>query len=200
MRVSRGVRMIFGLALGSATCVGVSGQTTTTKGKAKHMSIREIQVQRVTLVSTEPFDMVIASIDAQIGHPDMGAFRKTFSAAQNETEMEKVVDPVTKPNGIMEFTRFDLGEVLRKENGASTPKIVRIVAGNPLIMKEMVKHVPDAGSYAPVTILIDERPDGVRISYDRMASYLAPYGNSDALRVARDLDAKIEKMLATVAK
>ena len=164
------------------------------------MSIREVQVQRVTLVSTEPFDAVIARIDSQISHPDMAAFRKNFSAAQNETEMEKVVDPVTKPNGIMEFIRFDLGEVLRKESGTSTPRILRIVAGNPLIMKEMVKHVPDAGSYAPVTILIEERPDGVHISYDRMASYLAPYGNSDALRVARDLDAKIEKILATAAK
>ena len=200
MSFSRNVRMVFGLALGSAMCVGVSGQATTTEGVAKHMSIREVQVQRVTLVSTEPFDTVIARIDAQIGHPDMAAFRKTFSAAQNETQMEKVVDPVTQPNGIMEFMRFDLGEVLRKESGASTPRILRIVAGNPLIMKEMVKHVPDAGSYAPVTILIEERPDGVRISYDRMASYLAPYGNSDALRVARDLDAKIEKMLATAAK
>lgn len=164
------------------------------------MSIREVQVQRVTLVSTEPFDTVIARIDSQISHPDMAAFRKNFSAAQNETEMEKVVDPVTKPNGIMEFIRFDLGEVLRKESGTSTPRILRIVAGNPLIMKEMVKHVPDAGSYAPVTILIEERPDGVHISYDRMASYLAPYGNSDALRVARDLDAKIEKILAAAAK
>jgi hypothetical protein len=27
---------------------------------------------------------------------------------------------------------------------------VRLVIGNPLIMKEMVKHVPDAASYAPV--------------------------------------------------
>jgi hypothetical protein len=31
-------------------------------------------------------------------------------------------------------------------------------------MKEMVKHVPDTGSYAPVTILVDERLDGVRLS------------------------------------
>jgi uncharacterized protein (DUF302 family) len=114
--------------------------------------------------------------------------------------MEKVVEPVTRPNGIMEFTRFDLGEVLRKESGATTPRILRIVAGNPLIMKEMVKHVPDAGSYAPVTILIAERPDGVQISYDRMASYLAPYGNSDALKVARDLDAKIEAILTAASQ
>ena len=40
----------------------------------------------------------------------------------------------------------------------------------------------------------------MRISYDRMASYLAPYGNSDALKVARKLDAKIERILTAAAK
>ena len=164
------------------------------------MSIREVQVQRVSVVTTQPFDTVVARLDKQIGHPDMAALRKGLSAAQNEAEMEKVVNPVTQPNGIMEFMRFDLGEVLRKESGAGTPRILRIVAGNPLIMKEMVKHVPDAGSYAPVTILIEERPDSVRISYDRMASYLASYGNDEALAVARDLDAKIERILTEAAK
>jgi hypothetical protein len=64
----------------------------------------------------------------------------------------------------------------------------------------MVKSVPDAGSYAPVTILIDERSDGVHLSYDTMASYLAPYGNPDALKVARDLDAKVEVLLAAAAE
>jgi len=72
---------------------------------------------------------------------------------------------------------------------------VRFMIGNPLIMKEMAKHVPDAGSYAPVTILVDERPDGVHLSYDKMASLLAPYGNPKALAVARDLDSKIENLL-----
>lgn len=200
MSISRRFRIVFGLALGLATCAAMSGQTTTKKGEAKHMSIREVQVQRVSVVTTQPFDTVVARIDEQIGHPDMAAFRKSFTAAQNEAEMAKVVDPVTQPNGVMEFTRFDLGEVLSKESGASSPRILRIVAGNPLIMKEMVKHVPDAGSYAPVTILIEERPDSVRISYDRMASYLAPYRNSDALKVARDLDAKIERIITKAAK
>ena len=76
------------------------------------MSIREVQVQRVSVVTTQPFDTVVARIDKQIGHPDMAAFRKSLSAAQNEAEMKKVVDPVTQPNGIMEFIRFDLGDVL----------------------------------------------------------------------------------------
>ena len=46
--------------------------------------------------------------------------------------------------------KFDLGAVLRKESGSDTPRIVRLLLGNPLIMKEMAKHTPDAGSYAPV--------------------------------------------------
>jgi uncharacterized protein (DUF302 family) len=174
--------------------------TTTTKGEAAQMSIQEVQVQRVSIVTTESFDTVVARIDAAIGHPDMVAFWKNISAAQNEAEMKKVIDTVTQPNGLMEFTRFDHGQVLQKENGTVKPRILRIVAGNPLIMKEMVKHVVDAGSYAPVTILIEERQDSVRISYDRMASYLAPYGNSDALKVARELDAKVERILTAAAK
>jgi hypothetical protein len=66
-------------------------------------------------------------------------------------------------------------------------------------MKEMAKHVPDAGSYAPVTVLVDERPDGVHISYDKMASLLAPYRNSEALAVARNLDEKVEALLYEAA-
>ena len=66
-------------------------------------------------------------------------------------------------------------------------------------MKEMARHVPDAGSYAPVTILVDERSDGVRLSYDKMTSLLAPYGNPDALKVAQELDLKVEKLLAEAA-
>ena len=66
-------------------------------------------------------------------------------------------------------------------------------------MKEMAKHVPDAGSYAAVTVLVDERADGVHLSYDRMASFLAPYENRDALEVARDLDRKIEDLLREAA-
>jgi len=48
-------------------------------------------------------------------------------------------------------------------------------------MKEMAKTVPDAASYAPITILVDERADGVHLSYDSIASLIAPYGSQAAL-------------------
>ncbi|MGB6500369.1 MAG: DUF302 domain-containing protein [Thermoplasmata archaeon] len=65
---------------------------------------------------------------------------------------------------------------MRKELGARAPQTLRLIVGNPVIMKLIGKDVPDAGSYAPVTILIEEQPDGVHIHYDEMASYLAPTG------------------------
>jgi len=83
---------------------------------------------------------------------------------------------------------LDHGAVICKATGRDTPRMVRLIIGNPLIMQEMAERVPDAGSYAPVTVLVDERHDGVHVSYDRMASLLAPYRNSEALAVARDLD------------
>jgi uncharacterized protein (DUF302 family) len=95
--------------------------------------------------------------------------------------------------------RPHLGAILRRETGSDMPRITRFVVGNPLIMKEMVKHVPDAGSNAPVTILMDERPDGVYVSYDKMESCLWPYGSSEALAVARNLDAKITTLLRECA-
>jgi uncharacterized protein (DUF302 family) len=77
--------------------------------------------------------------------------------------------------------------------------MVRLVIGNPLVMKEMAKHVPDAGSYAPVTVLVDEREDGVHLSYDKMVSFLSPYAKQDALTIAHDLDHKIVKLLNDAA-
>ena len=112
--------------------------------------------------------------------------------------MESVVQSVLGSSGFMEFARFDHGGVVHKGKSGDHPKVFRLVVGNPLIMREMVKHVSDAG-YAPVTILIDERPDSVHTSYDTMASLLAPYENAAALRVAKDLDTKVEALLASAA-
>jgi uncharacterized protein (DUF302 family) len=164
------------------------------------MSTEKLSVERFRLTSSKSFEDVLAAIDAAIGHPDMKIFQRDITAASTPAELENIIHKVIGPSGLMEFLRFDLGEYLRKESGKTSPKIVRIVAGNPLIMKQMVQHVPDAGSYAPVTILIDQRFDGVHLSYDRMASFLVSYGSSDALKVARDLDSKVESLLTAAAR
>jgi uncharacterized protein (DUF302 family) len=163
------------------------------------ISTRRINVERVTVSSRKSLQDVLARLDAAVGHPNIEEFWKHVAATKTNSEMEKVVQSALGPSGFMEFARFDHGGVVHKGETGDHPKVFRLVIGNPLIMREMVKHVPDAGSYAPVTILIDERPDSVHISYDRMASFLAPYENAAALNVARELDAKVEALLASAA-
>jgi uncharacterized protein (DUF302 family) len=162
------------------------------------MSTNRISVDRVSITSGKSLRDVLSKFDAAVGHPDIQKFWKGVGATKTNSEMENVVQSALGPSGFMEFARFDHGGVVHKGESGDHPKVFRLVIGNPLIMREMVKHVPDAGSYAPVTILIDERPDGVHISYDRMASFLAPYGNAEALKVAKDLDAKVEALLASI--
>jgi uncharacterized protein (DUF302 family) len=163
------------------------------------MTTRKVEVERLSVTSSKPFEVVVAALEAAVGHPDLDEFLKAAQGARTFAELERVNQRGLGRTGLMLFLKLDLGMILRKESGLATPKIVRLVIGNGLIMKEMVKHVPDAGSYAPVTILVDERPDGVHVSYDKMASLLAPYGNSDALAVARDLDTKVEGLICEAA-
>jgi uncharacterized protein (DUF302 family) len=161
--------------------------------------IKKIEIERFSLISSKPFDQVVAALDAAIGHPDMAEFGRSTHAARSFAELKSVVEKGLSEAELMLFMQLDHGAVLRKETGRDTPRIIRFVIGNPLIMKEMAKHVPDAGSYAPVTVLVDERADGVHLSYDRMASFLTPYANAAALEVARELDSKVEKILQQAA-
>jgi len=161
--------------------------------------IRKIEVERFSLVTSKRFDDVVAAVNAAIGHPDIAEFWRSTHQTGSLTELETMIQKAVGKAGLMLFAEFDHGAIVRKGTGRDTPRIIRFVIGNPLIMKEMARHVPDAGSYAPVTVLIDERTDGVHLSYDRMASLLAPYGNPQALEVARNLDMKVEDVLRQAA-
>ena len=159
------------------------------------MQTRQINVQRWSITSRKPFDAVLAAVEAAIGRPNMSEFAAKTAAASTFEEMQAVVQASISDIGLMEFMRLDHGVVLAKAGVQGGPKMVRLIMGNPLIMQSMARLVPDAGSYAPVTVLIDQRQDGVHLSYDEMACFLAPYGNAEALEIARDLDAKVKRLL-----
>jgi uncharacterized protein (DUF302 family) len=159
------------------------------------VTVKKIEVERISVTTSKPFHAVVAALEQAVGKPDMVEFANATATARTFNELERAVRADLGRTGLMMFMKLDHGAIVRKETGLNTPNVVRFVIGNPLIMKEMVKHVPEAGSYAPVTILVYERPDGVHLSYDRMASFLGSHENADALAVARDLDSKIESLL-----
>jgi uncharacterized protein (DUF302 family) len=160
------------------------------------MRVTQVIVERVSMPSNKPFESVLAAIRGGIGHPDMNKLWEEIWSAESFQKAETIVTAVLGPTGLMQFAEFNDGEFIRKDRGAGTPQAMRLLIGNPLIMKRMTELVPDAAAYAPVTVLIDEREGKVQVSYDRMASLLSVYRNAGATKIAEGLDAKIETLIA----
>jgi hypothetical protein len=50
--------------------------------------IATVEVERFSLISSRPFDKILAAIKAAIGHPDMVAFAKRTATAPTFPEFE----------------------------------------------------------------------------------------------------------------
>ena len=114
--------------------------------------IRKVEMERFTVTSSRPFEAVVVAIKASIGHPNMAELWQAAQRATTTAELEAAIQPTLGKTGLMQFVEFDHGMVIRKGTDQHTSKMIRLVIGNPLIMKEMAKRVPDAGSYAPVRL------------------------------------------------
>ncbi|MDT5104999.1 MAG: hypothetical protein QOI25_2512 [Mycobacterium sp.] len=159
-----------------------------------------VEIRRVTITSTEEFDDVVAAVYAGLGRvSDFGGLVRRWGAAGNRYDFDAVVEPVTGSSGLIEFMSLDLGAVLAVRDPDRSARILRIIAGNPVTMSRMTATVRDAGSYAPVTILVVEGPDGVTLSYDRVASAIALYAGHAASVVAEDLDEAVLTLLRDAA-
>ena len=45
--------------------------------------IRKVEIERFTLISSKPFDQVVAALNATIGHPDMVEFGRSTHQARS---------------------------------------------------------------------------------------------------------------------
>ena len=69
-----------------------------------------------------PFDEIVRRLTATIGRADIGAFHGAITSATTVAELEKVVHGAIGSSDLMEFARFDAGEVLRKSQGGQGPR------------------------------------------------------------------------------
>lgn len=164
-----------------------------------------VPVRRVTVSTERPFDDVVAAVYAGLGRvPDFRGLVKEWRASPGGAHFEAAVAAVAGSSGLIEFLSLDLGAALTARDPQRGRRLVRIIAGNPVTMSKMTATVADAGSYAPVTILVAERTDGgapigTTLSYDRVASAIAPYASAEASAVATSLDDAVVSLLHQAA-
>ena len=56
------------------------------------MTIRRVEIERFSAKSSKPFDLIVAALEAAVGHPDIGKFFKDTNAARTFAELEGVVN------------------------------------------------------------------------------------------------------------
>jgi hypothetical protein len=112
-----------------------------------------VNLERVRLVSNKSFDDVLAGIYTGIGRPNIAELTAALAQAPTFEDFTRLVKDAVGGSDLLEFLRLDLHLALEKNPRMTAYKLVRIIAGNPLTMSQMTNYLPDAGSYAPVTIL-----------------------------------------------
>jgi hypothetical protein len=175
------------------------GKTKLTKEKpVASEQVLDIPVRRHLLTSERPFQVILDGIFGGISQPDIGALFAKLAASASYEEFSALVRQAQGSAGLMRFLHLDLDTVLALDPRAHQAgrRLVRLIAGNPVTMGQMTRHLPAAGSYAPVTILIQELPGGgTEVAYDTVASAIAPYGDAAASQVAERLDTEVLSLL-----
>jgi hypothetical protein len=160
--------------------------------------VLDISVRRYVLTSERPFQVVLDGIFGGISQPDIGALFAKLAASTSYAEFTALVRQAQGSAGLMRFLQLDLDTALALDPQARQAgrRLVRLIAGNPVTMGQMTRHLPAAGSYAPVTILIQDLPGGgTQVAYDTVASAIAPYGDAAASQVAERLDTEVLSLL-----
>jgi hypothetical protein len=164
--------------------------------------VLEVAVRRHIIESERPFASVLDGIFGGISRPDIGPLFRDLEASTSYEQFSSLVQQAQGSAGLMRFWQLDLDVALTLDPQARQQagrRLVRLIAGNPVTMGQMTRHVADAGSYAPVTILIQELPDGgTRVAYDSVASQIAPYHDAASSQVAQRLDTEVLTLLHEV--
>ena len=161
--------------------------------------VLEVTVRRHVIDSERPFATVLQGIFDGISQPDIEKLFGQLAASTSYEDFSSLVRKAQGSVGLMRFMQLDLDQALTLDPQApdwNGRRLVRLIAGNPVTMGTMTRRVADAGSYAPVTILIQELPGGgTRVAYDTVASAIASYGDAAASQVAERLDTEVLTLL-----
>jgi hypothetical protein len=147
--------------------------------------VLDIPVRRHVLTSERPFQDVLDGIYDGISQPDIGALFATLAASTSYDELSALVGQAQGSAGLIRFLHLDDDHVLALDPQARDQagrRLVRLIAGHPVTMGQMTRHIAAAGSYAPVTILMQELAGGgTQVAYDTVASAIASVNPARAI-------------------
>jgi uncharacterized protein (DUF302 family) len=173
-----------------------SEQRAAAEGFVSVPSIDIVQVSHVRVDFHGSFDEVTASLEKLLGRFDP-TVSSTF--AKDPSLADRQLQSMEGEEYLMIFQILDHGGLFKLIGQPRKAK--RYTIGNPRIAFQMTRHDIRAGLYVPFNILVVEQAnDTVRVEYDLPSSVLNQFGNAQVSEVARQLDGKVERLLAKASQ
>lgn len=186
-----------GLILLAILVVAVIPSAGSEGGAAKPI-VTTSTVTHLNYKSSKPFADVTAAIEKQLGHFDP-EISKSFASGPSPAEIEAKIHAMEGSSGLMIFAVRDHGQLLSLKGKRALGRQYEI--GNPLVALEMTEHDLVAGEYAPLRIYVYVGEDKLtHIDYDLPSSVFGRFNSRQIDRVAKGLDQKLEKLIATALK
>src|SRR5258708_19902870 len=98
------------------------------------MRTKQLNVERVCYVSRKPFREVLEVLDAGIGHPNMEELWRNIFKASTVAEVDEIMRSTVGSSGLIEFLRFNHGDIVHKGKTEGMPAIIRLVVATPTTM------------------------------------------------------------------
>ena len=154
---------------------------------------RRIQVEHVAIEATKPFEAVKAALESLVPPLD-----PAIPEALRQSDIERAKEALQRGPELAIFSVRDHGGLLRTVGLAR--EAVQYEIGNPLTASRMTQYRMAAALYAPLRVLLYETEAGHTVfEYDRPSSLFGQFGDERVTAVGRELDAKLERVLAKSA-
>jgi hypothetical protein len=176
---------------------GVShlNKVTMTTQRIVRQEYKAIHIERIFDVS---YDALTRGLESLMGRMDPSALHDLPASSPGEARRRLM--KFVGPSGFAIFQEIHHGALLRAFGGRPG-SAKTYVFGNALIAIEMTTHVAEAGLYVPLRMFVEEvAPARVRVIYDLPSSQLGQFNSAVVDEVARDLDAKVERLLTDAAR
>jgi uncharacterized protein (DUF302 family) len=151
---------------------------------------RTVEVEHIRIESAKGFAEIKAALESLVPPLDP-AIPETL----RQGDIVRANEALQRGPELAIFSVRDHGRLLRTAGLAR--QAVQYEIGNPLTATRMTRHHLPAALYAPLRVLLYEDEAGHAVfEYDRPSSLFGQSGDKRVIAVGRELDAKLESVLA----
>jgi uncharacterized protein (DUF302 family) len=156
------------------------------------------RIERSVIATGLTYPALIEAFERELGRWDPAIGTLLIQRGASWSEVERDVERLAGPHGLMIFCRVDQGVLVSLAGTARQCSLYLV--GNPIIAQRILSVDVRACLYVPfrVSIYDDGGPEGACIAYDWPSSFLAALGRAELTELGALLDRKMEEVVAAV--